>query len=54
MIDKQDQTLDQMKIISSDIKTLSGSIIDAMNSRFERLENDMAMIKTKLAIRDSI
>ena len=54
MLDKQDQTLDQIKIISSDIKTLSGSIIDTMNSRFERLENDMAMIKTKLAIRDSI
>ena len=50
MLDKQDETLDQIKIISSDIKTLSENMINTMNSRFERLENDMAMLKAKLAV----
>ena len=50
MLDKQDETLDQIKIISSDVKALSENIINTMNSRFERLENDMAMLKAKLAV----
>ena len=50
MLDKQDETLVQIKIISSDVKTLSESIINTMNSRFEKLENDMAILKAKLAV----
>ena len=43
MLDKQDETTEA-------IRALSSNMHDMMDSRFERLENEIAKIKEKLAI----
>jgi len=43
MLDKQDQTV-------TEIRSLSSNIRDMLDSRFERIENDISQIKSKLQI----
>jgi len=50
MLDKQDQMLDKQDQMLGAIHDLSSNVRDMLDSRFQRLENDVAKIKTKLEI----
>jgi len=50
MLDKQDQMLDKQDQTIGAIHELSSNVKDMLDSRFQRLENDVAKIKTKLEI----
>ena len=64
MLDKQDQTITEIRDISSnthemldkqdqtitEIQSLSSGIHEMLDSRFERIENDITKIKSKLQI----
>ncbi len=43
MLDKQDQTM-------AEIQNLSSNTCEMLDSRFERIENDIAQIKSKLQV----
>ena len=49
MVDKQDQMVDKQDKTIDEIHSLSSNIHDMMNSRFQRLENDMTVVKTKIS-----
>ena len=50
MLDKQDKMLDKQDKTIDEIHTLSSNIHNMMDSRFHRLEEEIAKIKTKLSI----
>ncbi len=50
MLGKQDQMLGKQEETITEIRTLSSSIRNTMDSRFQRLEDEIIKIKTKLSI----
>ncbi len=50
MLDKQDQMLDKQDQTITEIRDLSSNIHEMLDSRFERIENDITKIKSKLQI----
>ncbi len=50
MLDKQDQMLDKQDQTITEIRSLSSGIREMLDSRFERIENDITKIKSKLQI----
>jgi len=50
MLDKQDRMLDKQDQTVTEIRSLSSGIRDMLDSRFERIENDISKIKSRLQI----
>ncbi len=50
MLDKQDQMLDKQDQTITEIRDLSSGIREMLDSWFERIENDISKIKSKLQI----
>ena len=50
MLDKQDQMLDKQNQTVVEIRSLSSDIRSVMDSRFQRLEDEISLIKAKLSI----
>jgi len=50
MLNKQDQMLNKQDQTVTEIRSLSSNIRDMLDSRFERIENDISQIKSKLQI----
>ena len=49
MLDKQDLMLDKQDVVISEIRSLSSNMHDMMDARFQRLEDEIAKIKTRLS-----
>ncbi len=50
MLDKQDQMLDKQDQTIGEIRQLSSNVSDMLDSRFQKLENEISKIKTKMEI----
>ena len=48
MLDKQDQMLDKQDVTTNEIRSLSSSMHDMMDARFQRLEEEISKIKARL------
>ena len=49
MLDKQDLMLDKQDVVIGEIRSLSSNMHDMMDARFQRLEDEIAKIKTRLS-----